>query len=255
MIKTFKIIILILCAGFNSFSQDAPFRLNSKYFLLGTIEDYDGYSFDSNDTSYPVTVFLRDEMYKLYLIDSLFKNQDINAVDYKLEFYGIDQHCDQSRAVMQSKALFSFVNSFYKFKILVYENHDKYNYSTNKYELIKQCTGKLKYSIIKRLPKDQLYSFIAGIFFIYGKTDNDKYMIQMGNSKSKIFVIKRLLRKEKSKKMKFVTHHIRGNPYVRSISFIPSEQLKKVLDLVIKTENSLSIRQRRSELTLSGRKL
>ena len=154
---------------------------------------------------------------------------------------------------MYSIDLFSYVNSFYKFKVKEYKNYDKYNYSTNDYELIKHCTGKLKYRMIKNIPKEQLYSFIAGAFFIYGKTDEDKYIIQMRNSLSKIFVIKKILRKEKSKNIKFTTSHIRGNPYVMTVSFVPSKQLKEVLDLILEIEKSLHIR--RNELTLNGRKI
>ena len=87
MTRVIKTLILILCACFNLLSQDTPFKLDSKYFLLGTIGDYDGYQYNASDTSCPVTIFLRDDMYKLFLIDSLLKN---DTVDYKIEFFGID---------------------------------------------------------------------------------------------------------------------------------------------------------------------
>ncbi|PKP20110.1 MAG: hypothetical protein CVU05_09850 [Bacteroidetes bacterium HGW-Bacteroidetes-21] len=232
-----KILILLLLGNSPICAQDLQFGIDSKYYLLGTLSDNMGYSYIKEIAdSTPVTWKYEDKYYIINHLDSLFKSSNISNIDkinYHIVNRGKREHYDQISYDLMSIELSQFIRSFYRF------NKSK-SISQDGYRIY---VGRLKYNLLNRSTENQILSFIAGSFFIYGGIDNTEYSISIPNSLSKAYALKRLLVKIGCKSVKYtINREIKPNSH--KLNFIPSDKLKLILDHELEIKKEL-IRKRK----------
>jgi hypothetical protein len=193
-------------------------KLNETYYLLGTLDDYMGRVLcikSQNDWNYIMHLFQKDsgkikrieEVTMLKFIKGEKKEDCITC----REFY-----------VLSSFTAASEINSFYVFK-KGNECQDANRISGTIY------SGKLKCSKILKASKDQQYSFLAGLFLIYGENTNNVYKITLSNSPWRYECTIKILKVLNSKNVSF--RRTGGTvPIGYFIEFEPSEELKLILD-------------------------
>jgi hypothetical protein len=220
--RVLLVIILVILFS-NAFGQNLN-KTQREFFILGTLNDYMGRSFDPRDKN------LLDRYDGLVAslsiaVDSLLK------VDYPVSICFVKKYDDP--------------NGFPNADIFSDTLAKKFN---NYYEYDKEAeAGKLRNNIFKS--DEERLSFIAGVFVRYGRIHGSTYEINVGNSLSKAQVFFELLKsfkiRARYKLMKYIpyTHHVYFHPDKKLQAYLGHfmylrKRLDHTLDLFIKGVSS-----------------
>jgi len=204
-----RILIIFFLLAVSFVHGQIQTKLDKTYYLLGTLDDYwSGHRTKRIETSWKFILTLhQNDSSKIKRIEEVtmlnfIKRERSNNCYNCHEFYDL-------LSFETSKTL----NSFYIFKKQRGFYHDR----------------KLKSGKILKASKEQQYSFLAGLFLIYGKKIDNVYKICLSNSPWRYECTIKLLEVLNSKIVSF-SRTVGTVPIGYIIEFEPSEELKLILD-------------------------
>jgi len=200
-----RTLILLLLFSISFVHGQIQNTLDKTYYLLGTLDDYwSGFRTKQVETSWKYILTLdQNDSGKIRRIE------EVTLLKFvKRKWYG-DQELYDLLSSNTSKTL----NSFYVFKKQRGFYHDR----------------KLKCSKILKTSKDKQYSFLAGLFLIYGEKKDNVYKIILSNSPFRYECTIKLLEVLNSRNVSF-SRTVGTTPIGYFIEFEPSEELKQILD-------------------------
>ena len=203
--------------------------IDKDYFLVGTLNDYDGRKLHENNRSIVDNYYL-SEAQLFQSVNSLFEStySDLTTTEHGNGFQ------------IQSKTLAEKIESFYSYHpsgTLVYNGEDDLStlnldslvdspeFYSNNFDTV--YIGTLKKDVFNT--DAQKASFITGAFVRYGWKADSQYHIQVYNAQNKMSVLNDLL---KHLGCTDISHTINEDhiPASQTISFTPTNQLKKYLE-------------------------
>ena len=214
----YRLLILFFLFSTSLLHGQIQNQLDKTYYLLGTLDDYAGRCLciiNPSDWDYIMSLHQRDSI-KINRIEEVTmlkftKGEKRDNCRNCHEFYHL---CSLNIA--------KEINSFYVFKKRC-ECEDATRNTGISYR------GELKCSKILKASKEQQYSFMAGLFLTQGKKIDDVYKICLPSSPWRFECTIKLLKVLKSKIVStLITKGTTPTGFI--IEFIPSEELKLILD-------------------------
>jgi len=219
--KKATIILILMFSGLWTIGQN----LDRTFYLLGSLEDYMGRHYPKNNPgqwSYIMTLH-QDRIGEIKRI------QEITGTKFTQRKKKKDCRNCQEFYDLKSFNLAKKMNSFYDF-------------SKNKgmKDLLGFTfyTGELKCDKILNSTKNQQISFLAGQFLTAGEKKEKTYKLTLYNSPERYECLIKLMEKLECTVIK--EEKVDGIPVGYFIEFIPTVEIKKVLDNEILKENTLA---------------
>ncbi|WP_395053736.1 hypothetical protein [Flavobacterium sp.] len=228
-----KIILLYFFISLKLFSQE---KIDINYFTLGLVNDYLGRNLVLDEKDNPITI---DYIYKreksvIHFLDSLIKieNSSKNIIE-KIDFIffkdTITLNCSNCEEfyIVKSKNIATKINSFYYIKpVDIQEIENPKAEEVNYFSYI---------DLIKMKNKNQQKSFLYGAFLRYGSFKNGMYTLELANSVSKFYILKKILKKIDCKILSFKENA--GIPSNQIISFTTdNSEIIAVLNRLLKNK-------------------
>jgi len=210
-----RILIIFFLLAFSFVQGQIQNTLDKTYYLLGTLGDYMGRELckrNPKKRNYIMSLHQDDigqikRIEEVTMLKFLKRERKENCINCH-EFYELLSH---NSAIA--------INSFYVFE--KQEGYDEKGY--------KLYSGKLICSKILKASKEQQHSFIAGLFLTHGEKFDDVYEITLYNSQCRYECTIKILEVLNSKIVSFGRTE-RTVPIGYFIEFVPSEELKLILD-------------------------
>lgn len=212
-----------------SFQLSFSIEYNVKCFILGTLSDYMGRNIIGNPENHldcKICVFHTTNINRncrSSTIDSLLIKYNSASKSDKIEYEWFRGHSQKNEkgngneyTFLCSEKLATFINGCYNFKAT-----GSYKYLNGKINPL--FFGTLKDSIF--LDSHSEYSFLAGVFSVYGYVLDSIYCIEMTNSESKLDLIQNILKKHGAKVFDKWHSPPQLIPRSRGFSFIPTNDM------------------------------
>ncbi len=205
------IILLIMMAGNATFGQ----KIDRTYFLLGTLHDYMGRHYPKNNPcqwGYIMTLHENN-------IAEIRRIEEVTGVKFKRRKKQEDG--SNSHEFFDLKSFFRArkINSFYDFS----KNKGMKDMTGFTF-----YTGQLKCERLLKASENKQLSFLAGQFLTSGTISEEKYKLSLYNSSERFECLIKLLQNLNS--VIITQEVVEGIPYAFFIEFIPTEEVKVILD-------------------------
>lgn len=193
--------------------QNNAVKLNKDFFLLGTLDEYQGrYKREPKDVF--VDMYYPHEGFVVRILDSLFR-EDYPDLDLEIEPSGHKN--------LHSQKLAYKVNKYFGIE------------GEKEKRIEGLATGaKLEKNIFKT--DEQRYSYLAGVFLRYGLVIDGNFKIKFANSAGKVEVCKMLFEELGYTDVKFEC--VNNIPVSNVFSFIPKGELKTYILYAIELRDS-----------------
>lgn len=218
-LRLFLILLFSLQLVSNSLGQSQ--KLDKKYYLLGTLDDYLGRQKSKlNPTRWSYIMTLYNER-----LGEIKRIEKVTHKKFSKRKARKDCSNCQDLYDLKSTILACRINKFYSFKK---DDHYRDNFG------LRMFTGNLICDKILKANEKQQLSFIAGVFLTNGEKEGELYKIALYNSSARFECIKKILIKLGAEITK--DEIVRNIPVGFFIVFKPTDKLKAIIETEIKEE-------------------